>query len=184
MVYLYGGQVKRNFDAAKAKVEECKAFFEKEVNFAHIETTSRVLKDITKATESRAAVTKFTTLPFGRNPSFVCRDHVLSRLEESLYPAKPEPGCGTRSCVIHGMGGVGKTQTALEFAYRLSTPDCCIFWLQAEKKAELAETFSRIAKVLNLAKDSDIQDQIQLITLAQQWLSQSELFSKHLNISK
>lgn len=155
-------------------MKECKDGFEREVNFAHIESTSRIHKAITQTILSRVEVTKVTTLPFGRNASFVCRDNVLKRIEDGLYPAKPDPGCGTRSCVIHGMGGVGKTQTVLEFAYRFSRPDCYIFWLQTETPTELAETFSRIAKVLNLAKDSEIQDQTQLITLAQQWLSKSE----------
>ncbi|KAH7000615.1 hypothetical protein EDB80DRAFT_114451 [Ilyonectria destructans] len=167
------GNVKRRFDDAKTKVVECRANFERDVNFAHIEATSRMHKQITQTMRSRVEVSKVTTLPFGRNASFVSRDHVLQQIEEGLYPAQPDPGCGTRSCVIHGMGGVGKTQTGLEFAYRLSKPDCCIFWLRAETAVELAGSFSRIAKVLNLAKDSEIQDQTQLITLAQQWLSKN-----------
>jgi hypothetical protein len=174
LVYWNGGRVKRDFDEAKTRVEECKVGFEREVNFAHIQSTSRFHGAIAETLASRAEVTKVTTLPFGRNASFVCRDSVLSKIEEGLYPVKPKPGCGTRSCVIHGMGGVGKTQTSLEFAYRCSKPECCIFWLQAETPAQLAETFSGIARVLNLAKDSEIQDQTQLITLAQQWLSKSE----------
>ncbi|KAI0534299.1 hypothetical protein GGR58DRAFT_516246 [Xylaria digitata] len=163
LVYLKGGPVERGFNDAKVRVENCKLVFESEVNFAHIETASRIHKQITNATISRAEVSKVKTLPFGCNSSFICRHEILK--------PQPESGCGTRSCTIHGMGGVGKTQTALEFRYRLSKPDCCIFWLRAETPVELADTFSRIARALNLAKDSEIQDQSQLITLAQQGLS-------------
>jgi hypothetical protein len=173
-VWFNGGQVKRSFDDARSKVEECKTDFEREANFAHIESSSRVHKALVKSVFTSIEVKKVTTIPFGRNASFVCRDDVLQRIEEGLYPRSTEPRSGTRSCVIHGMGGVGKTQTGLEFAYRLCKPDCCIFWLRAEKPADLAETFGRIAIVLNLGKEADIQDQTQLITLAQQWLSKSE----------
>ncbi|KAK7428466.1 hypothetical protein QQZ08_005085 [Neonectria magnoliae] len=172
-VYLNGGRVKQGFDDTKAKVDECKVSFEREVHFAHIESTNRIHKAITQTILSRVEVTKVTTLPFGRNASFASRDHVLDIINNGLYPAQSNAGCGTRSCVINGMGGIGKTQTALEFVYRFSKQDGCIFWLRAEMPAKLAKTLSRIAKVLTLAKDSKIQDQTQLITLAQQWLSKN-----------
>ncbi|KAK3984497.1 hypothetical protein QBC44DRAFT_252748 [Cladorrhinum sp. PSN332] len=170
-VYWNGGQVKRNFDKAKANVEDRKVEFEREVNWAHIEQTNQIHAALAKAPGSEPKVSKATTLPFGRNASFVCRDHVLKQIEDGLHKGNPSSRPGTRSCVVHGMGGVGKTQTSLEFAYRHAKPNCSIFWLRAETPTELAESFSRIAKALNLAKDSDIQDQTQLVTLAQQWLS-------------
>lgn len=178
LVYVNGGRVKRDFDDAKLKIEECKLGFEREVNFAHVQSNMDFQKAVTKAIVSVQVVedaprARVTTLPFGRNASFVCRDNVLERIQTGLYPTQPGlgTGCATRSCVIHGMGGVGKTQTSLEFAYRFTKPHCAIFWLRAETPAELAETFGRIARVLNLAKDSEMQDQTQLATLAQQWLS-------------
>ncbi|CAI7622461.1 unnamed protein product [Penicillium glandicola] len=125
------------------------------------------------SSQSAAPGLKVTTLPFGRNSSFVCRDAVLKRMKDGFSFHGSKPQSGTISCVIHGMGGVGKTQTALEFAYNFARPQDSIFWLQGETLTGLAETFSRIAKVLNLASDSEIQDQTQLITLAQQWLSRN-----------
>lgn len=168
------GHVKRGFDNARLKVEECKLEFEREVNFAHIETTSHINKAISHGLMSSMEFIKVTTLPFNRNSSFVCRDEVLERINEGLYPENLNAGSGTRSCVLHGMGGVGKTQTALEFAYRFPRSASSVFWLQAESPAELAETFGRIARVLNLAKDAEIQDQTQLVVLAQKWLSKSK----------
>lgn len=154
-------------------MEKEKTNFEKEVNFAHIQTTGRFQQIMTTTFLPRFEDTqaKVTTLPFGRNSSFVCRDDLLKSMEEELYPVDGGTGCGTRSCVIHGMGGMGKTQTALEFVYRFPKPQRVVFWLRAETAPELAETFSRIAQVLNLAQDSEIQDQTQLIILAQKWLS-------------
>jgi len=55
--------------------------FEREVNFAHIETTSQFHKALAETLCSRTRVPHVTTLPYGRNSSFVCRDSVLSRIE-------------------------------------------------------------------------------------------------------
>jgi nucleoside phosphorylase len=53
-------------------------------------------------------------VPLGRNPRFVGRQNEIARLEE-LITMKDGP----RKVAITGLGGVGKTQVALELAYRI-----------------------------------------------------------------
>jgi len=62
-VYWNGGQAKRNFEDARTRVEECKVGFEREVNFAHIETTSQFHKALAETLCSRTRVPHVTMLP-------------------------------------------------------------------------------------------------------------------------
>jgi hypothetical protein len=62
---------------------------------------------------------------FERNPRFLgCHDEVTV-LEQKILS-----GDRVRKMAITGLGGVGKTQSALELAYRVrdKRPDCSIFW--------------------------------------------------------
>ncbi|KAL5047304.1 P-loop containing nucleoside triphosphate hydrolase protein [Aspergillus fruticulosus] len=53
---------------------------------------------------------------------------------------------------ITGLGGVGKTQIALEFAYRTQQlrPECSIFWIPATNFESLQRTYFHIAQQLQL----------------------------------
>ncbi|XXY21628.1 AAA family ATPase [Sorangium sp. So ce216] len=54
-------------------------------------------------------------MPLARNPSFVGRDEELARLHGMLQEVRPG---GRRPVMLTGMGGIGKTQLAVEYAYR------------------------------------------------------------------
>jgi WD40 repeat protein len=68
-------------------------------------------------------------VPFPRNPDFVGRSDDLDSLHASLQKREP---VGIRPAGLTGMGGIGKTQLAVEYAhrYRGSYPDG-IFWVNA-----------------------------------------------------
>ncbi|WP_437589434.1 AAA family ATPase [Sorangium sp. So ce1000] len=54
-------------------------------------------------------------VPLARNPSFVGRDKELEQLHRMLR--EPQPG-GRRPVMLTGMGGIGKTQLAVEYAFQ------------------------------------------------------------------
>ncbi|WP_437310615.1 NB-ARC domain-containing protein [Sorangium sp. So ce388] len=54
-------------------------------------------------------------MPLARNPSFVDRDEELARLHGMLQDVRPG---GRRPVMLTGMGGIGKTQLAVEYAFR------------------------------------------------------------------
>ncbi|WP_437839851.1 AAA family ATPase [Sorangium sp. So ce1153] len=54
-------------------------------------------------------------MPLARNPSFVGRDEELARLHGMLQDVRPG---GRRPVMLTGMGGIGKTQLAVEYAFR------------------------------------------------------------------
>lgn len=53
-------------------------------------------------------------VPYERNPFFTGRDDVLVEFREALTGAATQ----RRAETISGLGGIGKTQTAVEYAYR------------------------------------------------------------------
>jgi len=82
-------------------------------------------------------------VPFPRNADFVGRQGDLARLHASLWAANSGP-VGIRPAGLTGMGGIGKTQLAVEYVHRHKDdyPDG-IFWIDAA--SPLAEGFARLA---------------------------------------
>ncbi|KAK7990382.1 kinesin light chain 3 [Apiospora arundinis] len=70
-------------------------------------------------------------VPFGRNRGFVGREGILTQLLHTIAPMSQEDDC--QRTVIEGLGGMGKTQVAIEAAYRAHEmyPDCSVFWVPA-----------------------------------------------------
>ena len=82
-------------------------------------------------------------VPFPRNTDFVGRGDDLARLHATLSRCGPVP-VGIRPAGLTGMGGIGKTQLAIEYVYRRKEdyPEG-IFWIDAA--GPLAEGFARLA---------------------------------------
>jgi hypothetical protein len=80
-------------------------------------------------------------VPYPRNSDFVGRDEALLQLHRKLSGPGP---VGIRPAGLTGMGGIGKTQLAVEYVhrYRDEYPDG-IFWIDAA--GPLSEGFSKMA---------------------------------------
>jgi tetratricopeptide (TPR) repeat protein len=106
-------------------------------------------------------------LPFRRNPFFTGREELLTRLHDQLNQTKT--AALTQAQAISGMGGIGKTQTALEYAYRYREEYQAIFWVGAETRLSLLADFGEIAALLHLAEKDD-QDQEVLVMAVKHWM--------------
>jgi len=91
-------------------------------------------------------------VPFGRNKDFVGREHTLDQLLEKIPPGAAPDDC--QRTAIDGLGGVGKTQVALEAAFRLrdANPKCSVFWVPAIDAATFENAYLAIATVLGIEK--------------------------------
>ncbi|KAL2819725.1 hypothetical protein BJX63DRAFT_445310 [Aspergillus granulosus] len=95
-----------------------------------------------------------------RNLKFVGRQDEIAKLEE-LLAMQDGPG----KIAITGLGGVGKTQVALELAYRIRDQDtgCSIFWVACTSHAMVEQSFLKIAQILGLCdvKPGEVKEQVQ-----------------------
>jgi hypothetical protein len=81
-----------------------------------------------------------------RNPAFVGRDATLALLRERLR----SDGAAVVQA-LHGLGGVGKTQVAVEYAYRYAGSYDLAWWVNAEEAGLIGEQFAALAAELGLA---------------------------------
>ena len=59
-----------------------------------------------------------TTVNMRQNATFTGRDAEIERLHQILDPLQRPPSLSPPCCVVHGLGGQGKSQLALEYSYR------------------------------------------------------------------
>ena len=89
-------------------------------------------------------------VPFGRNERFVGRESILRQLLERIPPSANKDVC--QRTVVEGLGGVGKTQIALEAAFRVHNehPDCHIFWVPAVDVNSFENAYRDIGQKLSV----------------------------------
>jgi tetratricopeptide (TPR) repeat protein len=89
-------------------------------------------------------------LPFGRNKDFVGRQSQLNRLITILHTQDTEEDC--QRVALVGLGGVGKTQIALECAFQLQTisPICSVFWIRATSTTSFENAYRDIGQYLEI----------------------------------
>ncbi|EJP60972.1 protein kinase subdomain-containing protein [Beauveria bassiana ARSEF 2860] len=100
------------------------------------------------------------TVPFQKNLRFVGRASLLDKLEAALI-AKERPS----KISLFGLGGVGKTQVALELAYRTRAkyPQCSVIWIPTNNAARLRQAYIDAAEQLGIAVTDDKSDVKQLV---------------------
>jgi hypothetical protein len=78
------------------------------------------------------------------------------------------------SLAIHGLGGVEKTQIALEYAYRVLDGFQAVLWFSSENAPDLATGFTKIAMELNLPGAKPQNDPENRV-LVPNWLKRTEI---------
>ncbi len=106
-------------------------------------------------------------LPYRRNPLFTGREDILLRLRHMLDTR--QTAALSQAQAISGLGGIGKTQTVLEYAYRFRHDYSALFWARAETYNGLVTDFAAIAESLNLPEKSE-QDHQYVIAVVKRWL--------------
>ena len=79
-----------------------------------------------------------------RRNKFVGREHLMIRLKESLSAEKERMNV----VVLHGLGGIGKTQLAVEHIYSCIQDYTSVFWITAASEEEAKQGFIKAAKLL------------------------------------
>jgi hypothetical protein len=95
-----------------------------------------------------------------RDPTFVGRDALLSRMRGLLVEGP--------AVAVHGLGGLGKSQIALEFAYRTfsAAEYDVVWWVRAESPVTLVDDLVSLAGPLDLPPDSDQEHVVAAVLIA------------------
>jgi len=118
-------------------------------------------RSITKEPRFPGSLPPVWNIPFQRNPNFTGRTTLLDTLKQAL--AGGERAALTQA--VHGLGGVGKTQLAIEFAYRHSGDYDLVWWVPSEHPEELKANFAALAGRLD-PRMENVQQQSKLVEFA------------------
>jgi tetratricopeptide (TPR) repeat protein len=121
-------------------------------------------------------------VPYVRNPYFTGRDEILDRLHQLLAPAgqndvaKLPRAALTQPQAIKGLGGIGKTQIAVEYAYRCRDLNdyTHTLWVNAATEETIISSFMGIAELLPSFSVKNETDQQKLVEDVKRWLEQCE----------
>jgi hypothetical protein len=110
----------------------------------------------------------YENIPHIRNQAFHGRTALLTII--SSWLSERNRKAGLAQVALFGLGGVGKTQIALEYAYDHFQDYKAIFWINAETNLKLAESFGAQAIALGLGNGDSPEQHDQWREIFKRWL--------------
>jgi tetratricopeptide (TPR) repeat protein len=104
-------------------------------------------------------------VPFARNAFFTGRADIIERIESLLS----SNGSAALSQVISGLGGIGKTQTAVEYTYRFRDRYDVVIWAVAESEVTLTSSYVQVAPLLDL-REASAAEPSRIVEAVKRWL--------------
>jgi tetratricopeptide (TPR) repeat protein len=112
------------------------------------------------------ALPQIWNVPHLKNPHFTGRDEFLMDLRLAFTSGRP---AASRQ-VIFGIGGVGKTRVAVEYAYRHRSDYSLVWWARAEDSITLISDYVALADPLNLP-ERNAADRKETVQPVRSWLA-------------
>ena len=107
-------------------------------------------------------------------------EHFVAREEELAEMHKTLSGDSSRrTIVLHGLGGIGKTQLTVAYAKRQKDNYSAVFWLNIKDEDSLKQSFAKVAKqilrehpLVSWLSSVDVKENLdELIDAVKTWLS-------------
>ncbi len=105
-------------------------------------------------------------VPNARNPNFTGREELRRQVGQQLDSNRL-----LAVVALEGMGGIGKSQAALEYTYRNAQRYQLCAWIRAERPETLAADYCAIGAPLGLAETPDQQHRIEAV---RSWLERND----------
>lgn len=117
-------------------------------------------------------------VPYSRNVLFTGREDILQKQLHDIFVAQRTDSTPRLPLALSGLGGVGKSQIAAEYAYRCrhqfyedTFPVHTVLWLHASSRQAFLADVAALAQILDLP-GKDEADIRQLIATFKAWLTQ------------
>jgi cellulose biosynthesis protein BcsQ/tetratricopeptide (TPR) repeat protein len=94
-----------------------------------------------------------------RNLFFTGRDEALESLRERLAGG----AIAVVQQTLYGLGGVGKTQLALEYAHRFAADYDLVWWISAEDASLVRSALAELAESLKLPTGDSVQERVEAV---------------------
>ncbi|CAO2658489.1 Nn.00g062120.m01.CDS01 [Neocucurbitaria sp. VM-36] len=111
-----------------------------------------------------------------QSPNFTGREETLRTMKHALLGECP-PDCPNdhHTINLHGPGGIGKTQIALEFAHRFRNQFSSVFWIPSRTRSSIEREFLQIARSLRLVTSvtGDDDSAHEIVHSVLEWLKKS-----------
>ena len=108
-------------------------------------------------------------VPARRNPLFTGREDVLEALARALHTETENSVDPIQAQAISGLGGTGKTQIAIEYAYRCREDYQAVLWVRAETRELFLADLTALAALLQLPERHEY-DQRVMVEAVKRWL--------------
>lgn len=150
-------------EGIKATIKKIKA---KAASSAPLPTNAQAVDSQRELTPSR-----IWNVPHLRNPNFTGREAELAELRRSLLAG--ETAALVQTQAITGLGGVGKTQLAVEYAYRNGANYDIVWWVRSEVSTTLASDYASLAAKLDLPEKNATEQRV-IVEAVKEWLRQNQ----------
>jgi Tetratricopeptide repeat/NB-ARC domain len=110
-------------------------------------------------------------VPYERNQYFKGRDAFLKQIYLRFRDSKIP--CYQGRLALYGLGGIGKTQTALEYVYRYQASYDRIYWISAVSQESLLDGYAKIAKRAEIPIPPESKP-IEIVERVLSWLKQDQ----------
>jgi hypothetical protein len=120
---------------------------------------------------------RYNNIPFPANTRFSGREDVLDAVHKALSLRDTATSTQSpRSMALFGMGGVGKTQIALQYAYQNLEEFQVILWVAADNAIAIGQSFRAIAEGLGLlGTEDDTKDAAAALWKVKNWLTTTSM---------
>ena len=116
------------------------------------------------------ASTTYHLIPPDLSPRFWGREDALQSIQRALAPE--ERHRFLKKFALYGMGGVGKTQIALQYVNQCRDDYKAIFWISADSTISIGQSFRECARILGLAQtEQEMQDTVAATLKVKNWLT-------------